>query len=72
MRNDRLERLDACAFIVREAHSSNDFQGVKISQNAISPDLKLIESQSMAQMIHNDQVYIGSKRKVCANVTIKL
>ena len=43
-----------------------------MSQNVISPNPKLIESQVIAQTIDNDQVYVGSKRKFCANINNKL
>ena len=47
---------------MEEAHTNNVFLRVKAGQNIISPDPKLVESQLMTQTIHNDQVYISSRR----------
>ena len=46
------------------------FGAVEIGQNAISSYPNLIGSQLIAQTIHNDQVYVGSKKKVWA-ISIK-
>ena len=43
MHNDSIEKLDACAFIVGEAHPPNNFREVKIGQNNIFPHAKLTE-----------------------------
>ena len=63
MHNDSFKKLDACALIMEEAHSPQQLFEVKVGQNIVSLDAKQIESQLIAHTIHNDQVYIGSKRK---------